>query len=74
LPEITEAQYRRIPWYVYKSEMYPNSTLHEKLVDYLVAHLSDKNFKEDKKNGLLSMNCKFMVDESQFQKLIDDPK
>ncbi len=54
--------------------MYPNSTLHKNLVDYLVDHLSDKNFKENKINGLLSMNCKFMVDESQFQKLIDDPK
>ncbi len=59
MPEITEDQYKRIPWALYESDMYPYSTLSKKIVYNLVAHLSEKNNMEDEKNELFNMNCKF---------------
>ena len=52
-PKITQAQFRVILIASNTCEIYPNSTLPKKLVEYLVDHISHKAFKDKKNDGLL---------------------
>jgi hypothetical protein len=53
MSDITQAQFKNILEASDTLEMYPNSTLPKKLVEYLVDHISHKAFKDENNNGLL---------------------
>jgi hypothetical protein len=53
MPEITEVQFSEILIASTASEIYPNSTLPKRLVEYLVDYISHNAFKDENNNGLL---------------------
>jgi hypothetical protein len=57
--DITPGQFRDILAASVSHEMYPNSTLPIKLVDYLVNHISHNAFKDKKNYGILDTKGQF---------------
>jgi antitoxin component YwqK of YwqJK toxin-antitoxin module len=74
MSDITQAQFKNILEASDTIEMYPNSTLPIKLVDYLVNHISHNAFKDEKNNGKLDTKGQFSFDLSMLGMLIEDPK
>ena len=72
MSNITQDQFKNILEASDSLEMYPNSKLPIKLVDYLVNHISYDAFK-DEKNKLDTMG-QFQFDLSMLGMLIEDPK
>jgi hypothetical protein len=53
MSDITQAQFKNILEASDTLEMYPNSTLPKKLVEYLVDHISHEAFKDKNNDGIL---------------------
>ena len=53
MSDITQAQFKNILEASDSLEMYLNSTLPTKLVDYLVKHISQNAFKDEQNYGVL---------------------
>jgi hypothetical protein len=62
MPKITPLQQGYILYAANYNEIYPNSTLPKKLVDYLISHISDNAFKDENNNGLLDTKSQFGFD------------
>ena len=59
MPNITQAQFKKILEASDSLEMYPSSTLPIKLVDYLVKHISHNAFEDENNYGLLDTKGQF---------------
>jgi hypothetical protein len=59
MSDITQAQFKNILEASDSLEMYPNSKLPIKLVDYLVKHISLNAFKDENINGVLDTKGQF---------------
>ncbi len=74
MSDITQAQFKNILEASDSHEMYPNSRLPRKLVDYLVKHISHNAFKDENNYGVLDTKGQFQFDLSMLGMLIEDPK
>ncbi len=74
MSNITQAQFNNILAASDSLEMYPNSKLPIKLVNYLVDHISHNAFKDENNYGILDTKQQFLLDFSMLRMLIEDPK
>ena len=74
MSEITQVQFKNILEASNSLEIYPNSTLPKRLVDYLVNHISNDAFKDENNQGALDTKGQFQFDLAMLGMLTEDPK